>query len=498
MKPTISHKLSAILALLFITSITCVPSNAAEPKPNIVFILADDMGYGDPHCFNPQSRIPTPNIDRLATQGMMFTDAHAAGAVCVPSRYGLLTGRYPFRNAGQKNPARGPLIEPGRPTIATVLRERGYATAMIGKWHLGFEGGDRFDHAGPLHGGPVDHGFDTFFGQHASLDIPPYFFIDQDRCVEIPTATIAASSSPDWSPIQGAFWRAGKIAPSFKHADVLPTYTRKAVEYLEERGKLTGADAKPFFFYVAFTAPHTPWLPMEQFRGKSMGGLYGDFVAQVDDAVGQVLAALDRTKLADNTLVIFTSDNGPVWYPTDVKKFGHSAAGNWRGMKGDIWEAGHRMPFIARWPGKVAPNTNCDQTISFTDMMATFASASGKPLPDGVGEDSYDLLPLLLGRAPTPPDRPLREATIMESSQGVLAIRRGNWKLIPHLGSGGFTIPANITPTAAGPKGQLYNLADDPTESKNRYLEEPQLVRQLTDLLTRYKQSPRTPSRPAQ
>ena len=484
-----NRRILQFLVLLCLAWTACAPLQAADSKPNILFILADDMGYGDPHCFNPQSKIPTPNIDRLASQGMCFTDAHAAGAVCMPSRYALLTGRYPFRNTFEKNPARGPMIEPARPTIATILRQRGYATAMIGKWHLGFEGGDRFDHAGPLRGGPIDHGFDTFFGQHASLDIPPYFFIDQDHCVEIPTATIAASSSPDWSPIQGAFWRAGRIAPSFKHAEVLPTYTRKAVEYLEARGKLTAANAKPFFFYVAFTAPHTPWLPMEQFRGKSMGGLYGDFVAQVDDAVGQVLAALERSGLSGNTLVIFTSDNGPVWYPEDVKKFGHSAAGNWRGMKGDIWEAGHRMPFIARWPGKVAPGSRCAQTICFTDMMATFAAAAGTPLEGEEGPDSYNLMSLLLGQTTR---GQLREATVMESSQGVLAIRQGDWKLIPHLGSGGFTKPASERPKTDGPIGQLYNLADDPDESNNLYLKQPEVVQNLSQLLAAYKKSDQT------
>jgi len=476
----------ALLVVLCLAWLSCQPLRAAETRPNIVFILADDMGYGDPHCFNPDSKIPTPNIDRLASQGMRFTDAHAAGAVCVPSRYALLTGRYPFRNHGVTNPANGALIEPGRATIATVLRERGYATGMIGKWHEGFDGGDHFNSAGPLRGGPIDHGFDTFFGQHASLDIPPYFFIDQDHCVEIPTANIAAHSSPDWSPIQGAFWRGGKIAPSFKHVDVLPTYTRKAVEYLEARGK-AGTSGKPFFFYIAFTAPHTPWLPMEQFRGKSMGGLYGDFVAQVDDAVGQVLKAIDRAGLADNTLVIFTSDNGPVWYPEDVKKFGHSAAGPWRGMKGDIWEAGHRMPFIARWPGKIAAGSQCDQTICFTDMMATFASASGKPLAPSEGEDSYDLLPLMMGRKIT---GSLREATVMESSQGVLAIRQGDWKLIPHLGSGGFTRPATVKPSPGGPIGQLYNLADDPGEMNNLYDRKPDIVQRLKALLEKYQHEP--------
>jgi arylsulfatase A len=355
------------LLLFALALATASPGIAAAPaRPNIVFILADDMGWGDPHCFNADSKIATPHIDQIATQGMRFTDAHAAGSVCVPSRYALLTGRYPFRNTGFRNPVKGALIQPDRPTVATVLRGAGYATAMVGKWHLGFDGGDQFDYSQPLRGGPVDHGFDSFFGQHASLDIPPYFFIANDRCVEPASETIAASSSPDWTPVQGAFWRGGKISPSFKHIEALPIYTRKAVEYVESRAQ--GSESKPFFLYVAFTAPHTPWLPTEAFRGKSLGGLYGDFVTQVDDAVGQVLAALDRAKLSDNTLVFFTSDNGPMWYPEDVKKFGHSAAGPWRGMKGDAWEAGHRMPFIARWPGKVPSGATNTETICFSDI----------------------------------------------------------------------------------------------------------------------------------
>lgn len=478
---------AVLVALAFFTLSRA--SHAADappppPPPNIVFILADDMGYGDPKCFNPDSRIPTPNIDRLASQGMRFTDAHAPGSVCVPSRYGLLTGRYPFRNKGIKDPSNGPLIEKGRQTIATVLHDRGYATAMIGKWHLGFDGGDKFVEGRPLRGGPIDHGFDTFFGQHASLDIPPYFYIDQDRYVQFPTDSIGASRSPDWSSIQGVFWRSGKIAPAYKHVEVLPTYTRKAVEFLESRAKPGASAIKPFFLYVALTAPHTPWVPMEQYRGKSMGGLYGDFVTQVDDAVGQILDALDRAEQLKNTLVFFASDNGPVWYPADVTKFGHSAAGPWRGMKGDAWEAGHRMPFIARWPGKIAPGSASDQTICFTDMMATFASAAGKPLADDTGDDSYDLMPLLMGH---PATGPLREATITESSRGVLALRAGNWKLIPALGSGGFTTPAVVRPRPGDPAGQLYDLADDPGETKNLYADQPKVVARLTALLARYR-----------
>jgi arylsulfatase A len=460
---------------------------AAPAKPNIVFILADDMGYGDPRCFNADSKIATPHLDRLAEQGMRFTDAHAAGALCVPSRYALLTGRYPFRNTGFRNPTQGPLIEPERPTIATVLRGAGYATAMIGKWHLGFEGGDKFDYSQPLRGGPVDHGFDSFFGQHASLDIPPYFFIANDRCVAPASETIAASSSPDWSPVQGAFWREGKIAPGFKHIEALPLYTRKAVDYIESHAQ--GTDGKPFLLYLAFTAPHTPWLPTEAFRGKSLGGLYGDFVTQMDDAVGQVLAALDRARLSDNTLVFFTSDNGPVWYPEDVKKFGHSAAGPWRGMKGDAWEAGHRMPFIARWPSRVPSGATNTETICFSDMMATFAALAGAKLPADAGEDSFDLTPLLLGENRA---APVRDALVSESSSGVLAIRQGPWKLIPQLGSGGFTKPAKIKPTPGGPEGQLYNLNDDPGEQRNLYADKLETVQRLTALLEKIRQEKRS------
>jgi arylsulfatase A-like enzyme len=456
-----------------------VVSTATPSRPNIVIILADDLGYGDPRCFNEQSKIPTPNIDRLAREGMRFTDAHAAGSVCVPSRYGLLTGRYPFRNTGTKNPTQGALIEPQRATVATVLREAGYATAMIGKWHLGFDGGDQFDFSKPLRGGPCDHGFDSFFGQHASLDIPPYFFIANDRAVAPASEKVGESRSPDWSPIQGAFWRAGKIAANYKHPDVLPTYTRKAVEYLEAKPKTT--PPKPFFLYLAFTAPHTPWLPMEAFRGKSLGGLYGDFVAQFDDSVGQVLSALDRAGLTENTLVFFGSDNGPVWLPADIEKFGHAAAGPWRGMKGDAWEGGHRMPFIARWPGKIRAGTTSAETICFTDLLATCAALSGTKPPDGAGEDSYDLTSILFGQKQ---DQPIRNVTIHESSKGgTLCIRQANWKLIPQLGSGGFSTPSKVVPKPGEPTVQLYNLETDPGETKNLAESQPQRIAEMKALL---------------
>ncbi len=484
---------SFLVAVNLLVLLSGVPVGASAPAlpPNIVFILADDLGYGDPHCFNPQSKISTPNMDRLASEGMRFTDAHAPGSVCFPSRYGLITGRYPFRNKGIRQPTQGAMIEPTGMTVATLLRDAGYATAMVGKWHLGFDGGDAFDYSKPLRGGPCDHGFDSFFGQHASLDIPPYFYIANDRAVAAASEDIGASSSPDWSPIQGAFWRAGKIAPDYKHPEVLPTYTRKAIEYIEARGRST--DRKPFFLYVAFTAPHTPWLPMEEFRGQSMGGLYGDFVSQLDDSVGQVLRALNRAGLVENTLVIFSSDNGPVWLPEDVLKFQHSAVGLLRGMKGDAWEGGHRMPFIARWPGKIKAGSSSGETICFTDMLATFAAITGRKLPADAAEDSYNLLPVMLGEKHA---SPLREATIHDSADGgVLSVRAGDWKLIPILGSAGFSKPARIKPEPGGPSGQLYNLADDPSETKNLFAEKPDIVARLTALAAKYQTETRSAPR---
>jgi arylsulfatase A-like enzyme len=492
----------SILVVLIFTLLTPVVcgSNKVKHLPNVVFILADDLGYGDVGTFNPDSKIPTPNIDQLARLGIRLTDAHAPASVCVPSRYGLLTGRYMFRN--HRVFQQEALIEPGRLTLAPLFKAAGYATAMIGKWHLSFEGGgldpgggtisgQAFDYTKRLRGGPTDHGFDSFFGMHASLDVSPYFFIENDRVVEAPTATIEEHHSPDVRFIQGEFWRGGAIAADFKHEDVLLRFSDRAVKYLESR---TGSQ-QPFFLYLALTAPHAPWLPVAPFRDKSRAGMYGDFVAQVDDVVGRVVDALERAGKTSDTLVFFTSDNGPTWYESDVQKFNHRAAGVFRGMKADVWEGGHRMPFVARWPNKIAAGTSSSQLVSFTDMLATFASLTGQKLPAGAGEDSFDILPVLLGKC----SKPIREAMVHEATwpTGMLAIREGNWKLIPWLGDksvfegfddkGGFTPPAPEAPQPGGPAGQLYNLADDPGERKNVYAEHPQIVQRLTELLERYR-----------
>ena len=463
-------------------------SAAGKRPPNIVLIMADDMGYGDPKCYNPASRTPTPNIDGLAGQGMRFTDAHAPGAWCVPSRYGLLTGRYPMRIRFDLNHS---LIEPERMTIASLLKRAGYATACVGKWHLGLEGGaaDR-DFAKPIQGGPLDRGFDRFFGLHASLDIPPYYYI-RDRGVEAaPTETIGDSRSEGWTRIQGAFWRGGKIAPGFSHDQVLPRFATESLAFLADRRKT--APDKPFFLYLPLAAPHTPWLPTGTFEGKTKASMYNDFVHQVDAVVGQVLDALDKLGQADNTLVIFTSDNGPVWYPMDTRKYGHNPTAPLRGIKADAWEGGHRMPFIARWPGRVKPRTTCDAMICFTDMLATFAAIVGRKLPADAGEDSVNILPLLLGEKT---DKPPRTTLVIERR----VIRDGPWKLIlgrPDSGISRLGLPPAERKRFEKTNGCLYNLADDPAEQNDLYARRPQIVARLKTLMARYQKEGRSTPAP--
>lgn len=455
-------------------ALSAADSPKSPAKPNVVILLADDMGYGDPLCFNPQSKIATPNIDRLAREGMRFTDAHAPGPLCHPSRYGLMTGRYPFRTDITRWPKQ-PLIEKGQVTIASFLRDQGYRTAMVGKWHLGFrEAG--YDQ--PLPGGPVDCGFQTFFGFRASTDISPYFYIRGDRAVTPPTNHIEEHHSPGWTPSQGEFWRQGGIAPGLDLKDVLPKLTDEACAVISKLAGNKPSARQPLMLYLAYTAPHTPWLPSPEFAGKSDAGMYGDFVTMVDAQIGRVLAALEQADLVQDTLLIFTSDNGPMWLPADVTRFGHDAAGGLRGMKGDAWEAGHRMPFIVRWPGRVKAGTVTDQTVCFTDLLATFADICGARLPSGAGLDSFSVLPVLEGRQPK--GQPIRGPIVMRAgSSPAMMIRSGDWKLINQLGSGGFTQPKTIQPRPGDPAGQLYNLRNDLAETNNLYLKHPEIVARL-------------------
>ena len=488
-------------------------SSHREQYPNIVFILADDLGYGDPQCYNPDSKIPTPNIDKLSRQGMLFTDAHTPSSVCSPTRYGLLTGRYCWRTqltSGVLDGFAPGLIETGRMTLASLLKSKGYHTACIGKWHLGmqwtdkngesvpgrpnhsgtFRSGDNTDFSVPVRNGPNDAGFDYYFGISASLDMSPYCFIENTRTVGIPDITTAENIGLFMNQVAGLKTR------DFRLEDVLPVFRSKAVEYISTQGVSV---ENPFFLYLPLSAPHLPIVPNEKYLGRSMAGKYGDFVTEVDDFVGRILESLEETGQKENTLVFFSSDNGGLWHYWDdqetginaclltdrakyMKTFGHQSNKNWRGTKADIWEGGHRVPFIACWPGKISPGSVSRQLICLTDVLATFAAVVDEKLPDNAGEDSYNILPVLLGENKDT----LREAIVSHSLSGMFSIRRGDWKLIIGKGSGGFSKPLNPELLKEQPPGQLYNLKDDPEESHNLFTDKPEIVEQLQSLLDNY------------
>lgn len=455
----------------------------AGQKPNVVYILADDMGWGDIDAYNEHSAVPTPNMNAFAAQGMRFTDMHASSAVCTPSRYSILTGRYCWRSRLKKGVLNGDspnLIEEGRMTVPSMLKAQGYYTAGVGKWHLGLGNADKTDFTRPLTPGPISHGFDYYFGIPASLDMAPYVYFENDRVVEQATVKDAGSHEP-----RGVFWRAGMRAPHLEIPQVLPTLTNKAVSVIEERAK---TPSQPFFLYFALPSPHTPWVPLPEFKGKSKAGDYGDYVVEVDTMIGKVLDTLKSSGLADNTLVVITSDNGADWKPEDIEHYPHRANASWRGEKADVWEAGHRIPFLVRWPGHIKPNAVSDQTASLTDLMGTLAAMLKVKLPDDAGEDSFNLLPVFQGTQ----KGPVRTTIIDHSIDGMFTIREGSWKLELGIGSGGFSAPRKLDPLPDGVKGQLYNLASDPQELYNVYLQHPEIVARLTSLLEHDQSTGRT------
>lgn len=466
--------------VLFVTPLLQETGFATEVRPHIVIILVDDMGYGDAACYNSASGIDTPVIDSLAQKGMKFTDAHAPGPLCHMSRYGLLTGEYPFRIDVQPWRTR-PLIRKGRMTIASLARRCGYHTSMVGKWHLGFAE-DGYEK--PLRGGPVDRGFHSYFGIRASTDIPPYFYIHQDRVVQLPVNYIEQRLGTGLVPLQGPFWRGGRIAPDLNLEDVLPRFTDEAIQGI--RNHAAERIEKPLMLYLAYPAPHSPWLPSTEFHGKSHAGTYGDFMMMVDTETGRVLQALDDAQMTDNTLLIFTSDNGPMWFEQDCVRFGHDSSGGLRGMKADVWEGGHRVPFLVRWPGRVPARSSSSQLICFTDLLATFADLLKSDLPQGAGPDSLSFLPALTGQSAQ--DGLKRDTLIMQAGlvPSIMSIRMGDWKLITDIGSGGFSSrEEQVTRKPDDPAGQLYNLADDLSELHNLYEHRPEIVRQLLRHLNR-------------
>ena len=464
---------------------------SARRPPNIVLILADDLGYGDVSCQNDDpdsSKVPTPHFDRVAREGMRFSDAHSGSAVCTPTRYGLLTGRYAWRTRLQRGVLWGydqPLIDDNRLTLPQLLKDHGYATAGVGKWHLGLGwqlkpgagSPEDVDYAAPLAHGPTHLGFDRYFGIPASLDMDPYVYLRDDRVETLPTERIEASPRP-------AFYRGGPISPGFTMEGVMPRLTSEAVSFIQDR---QARPDEPFFLYFPTTSPHTPHVPNPPFRGRSAAGVYGDFVVEWDDAVGQVLRALDDSGLAENTLVIVTSDNG-----ADLRggqpEHGHDSNGYLTGQKADIWDGGHRIPFAARWPGVIPAGAVCDQTICLTDVLATCADLLDAPLrpgSDSEGSDSVSVLPALTGGRLDRDAPALRELTVHHASDGMFAARRGPWKLVLGHGSGGFSRPQRVEPGPGDPPGRLYHMWDDPTEQINLWTERPDVVEQLQALLTR-------------
>ncbi|PAZ02368.1 MAG: hypothetical protein CAK89_05930 [Opitutia bacterium AMD-G3] len=456
---------------------------SAADRPNIIVILADDQGLGDVSAYNPKGKIPTPHLDRLAAEGMRFTDGHTTSGVCTPSRYSLLTGRYHWRTRLQSGVLGGysaPLIAKDRLTVAGFLQQQGYRTACFGKWHLGmsfalkaggvaddkgvFDGpgakvGQEVDYTADIKDGPLDHGFDHFYGISASLDMPPFVWIKDRRTTEIPTAI-------------KTWLRSGHAGPKFEAVDVQPGVIAQAIAFLDAPKPAT--PPKPFFIYLPLAAPHTPIVPTNEFKGSSGLNPYADFVRQVDADVGRLVAKLEQLGLRENTLIVFTADNGcsPAAKIDELQAKGHEPSHIHRGHKADIFEGGHRVPFIVRWPARVKAGSVNPQLIGQIDFLATFAETLGVPVPAGAGEDSVSFLPALLGR-----EGPLRQSIVSQSINGSFAIRDGQWKLALCAGSGGWSVPKPGSKEEKGlPEFQLYDLATDPGEQTNLAARHPERV----------------------
>lgn len=456
--------------------------NEQQPKPNIIYVLADDLGYGDVSCFNPDSKIKTPHLDKLAAEGMIFTDAHSSSSVCTPTRYGILTGRYNWRSTlkkgvlGGESPA---LIKGDRETVASMLKKSGYATAYFGKWHLGWNwaknADNSIDFSKHVTKSPNSNGFDYAYGHCGSLDMAPYVYVENGLPTAIPIET---TENADF---QG-FWRKGLTAPDFVHEDVTPNLFRRAFEYISQQAK----SEKPFFLYLPLPSPHTPILPTEEWQGKSGLNPYGDFVMMIDGFMGQLSKTIKDAGIEENTIVIFTSDNGcsPRANFEELIAKGHNPSYIFRGHKADIFEGGHRVPFIVKWPKLIKPGSGSDQTICHTDFIATSASIVNFDLAENMAEDSYDLLPLFKNSAS---GEYLREATVHHSINGSFAIRKGDWKLALCPDSGGWSYPRpNIDTTDHLPPIQLYNLKNDPGEQQNLMTENPEKANELKQLLSKY------------
>lgn len=474
-------RLLSPLALLF------APVVFAAERPNVVILYADDMGYGDLGVQNPDSKIPTPHLDRLAKAGTRFTDAHSSSGICTPSRYALLSGRYHWRKFhGIVNSFDQPVLDADRTTLAQLLKSKGYRTACIGKWHLGWDwkaiqkpdakpgpkgfAPDAFEWSKPIPGGPCDFGFDYYYGDDVP-NFPPYAWFENDRIVTPPTVPLVTPPKPaegNWEA------RPGPSVQGWEFTAVMPTLTERAVEWIGKQK----AD-EPFFLYFPFTSPHAPMVPTKEFAGTTKAGGYGDYVAQTDATVGAVLAALEKHGFAENTLVIFTSDNGPERYAYErVRNHQHRSMGPLRGLKRDLWEGGHRVPFVARWPGKIPAGAVSADLLGQIDVYATIAAVVGADIPAKSAEDSINQLDLFLGKG-----KGRRDTLVHNTNANGYAVRHGDWVLIDAKSGGVSAVPKwydeaqGYTPNTQ--PGELYNLKDDLPQKTNRYVEMPEKVAEL-------------------
>ncbi|TXF90222.1 arylsulfatase [Neolewinella aurantiaca] len=493
---------TTILCAIALQSCT---ESSGQP-PNIVIIYADDMGYGDLNCQNQASKIPTDNLDQLAAEGMRFTDAHSSSGICSPSRFALLTGSYHWRRQhGIVNSFGKPFFQDSDITLPQVLKSNGYRTACIGKWHLGWDWeiaedttavlgpngkvrrivhSDDIDWSKPLAGGPLDRGFDYYFGD-GTINFPPYAWIENDRVLEAPTEEMTTENI-GFTTKEGRWeFRPGPRVKGWNPYEVLPTLTRKTVEWIDQQ-----EEDKPFFLYFALPSPHAPIIPNDEFDQKSQAGAYGDFVVQTDWVAGQVLKALKEKGLEENTIIVFSADNGTESYAWErAEKYGHFSMGNFRGLKRDVWEGGHHVPFIIKWPGEIEAGAVSDELISQVDIMATLANLTGTTLPAKASPDSYDFSPVVLG---TEYSSPLREATVHNTYNSKWGIRKGDWLYINSSSGGHRKLPEGFKKltgyTDFDTEGILFNMKDDPEQRVNLYGEHPERITEMSTLLQQYRE----------
>jgi arylsulfatase A len=492
----------SIKILVFLFFLGCAPEEESQPEhPNIIYILADDLGYGDLSIYNKASKIKTPHLDQMAKEGMRFLDMHSTSSVCTPTRYSILTGEYAWRTNLKTGVlwSYGPLMIPDKKeTVAKLLQRHRYQTAVVGKWHLGLDWQlktpyqesqvikndwglitdykeEIIDFSKNPIKGPTQVGFDYSYILPASLDIPPYVYLENEKFTQ------PINNYSDGSNMEGDkdydFWRPGPMAQDFDFYEVLPNFINKAKAYIQKAQK----KESPFFLYLPLAAPHTPWVPKTNDFQQSTAGAYGSFVRMVDDQVGQLLAYLDDQGIAEETLVVFTSDNGPYWKPHHIEKYDHKAAALLRGMKGDIYEAGHRVPFIVKWPGKVNPGTTSQQTNSLANFYATIADIISIP---SKALDSFSLFNELTQKENKKEIKPI----IHHSSRGYFALRHGDWKMIEKRGSGGFSPPVRQPTPPGGIQERLFNLREDPSERYDLSQKFPNQLEQMKEKLDSIRQ----------